>query len=344
MTKITDFQGHAVPSRMRALVLEEYNGRPRVIEKAVPRPMAGEVLIRVAATPVNPSDWAFINGWYGSPKPLPVVPGLEGSGVVVASGSGLMPRWLRGKRVACAAAPDRDGMWSEYVVTRASFCVPLRKAVDMQDAATMLVNPFSAWALLDMARRNKQVAIANTAAASAIGRMILRLSHSLGIQVVCIVRRSDQRRLLQEMGAVHVLDSTADHFEIEMQELFERTGVGIAFDAVSGEMTGRLLNALPDHGQVVVYGGLSETAIKVNPAEFVFKHKRVEGFWLPRWASRQNALTILRVSRYIQQRLNSEFETHIRSQTGLDGAVEAIGAYMDAMTSGKVLIIPSGSP
>ena len=104
MANLADPQDHAVPTRMRALVLEEYDGRPQVIERAVPRPKAGEVLVRIAATPINPSDWAFLNGWYGIPKPLPVVPGFEGSGIVVASGSGLMPRWLRGRRVALISA------------------------------------------------------------------------------------------------------------------------------------------------------------------------------------------------------------------------------------------------
>src|SRR5262245_27971629 len=137
-----------LPATMRAVQLRDYDGKPgslTVAEISLPRPGPGEVLVRVSASPVNPSDLMFITGRYGFKKPLPATPGLEGSGTVVEAGSGLMARFMKGRRVACAAADPKTsgGMWAEYIVTAAQFCVPLRKNVDMEQGATMLVNPLT---------------------------------------------------------------------------------------------------------------------------------------------------------------------------------------------------------
>src|SRR5215510_6806649 len=120
----------AIPHSMRAVQLRAYDGKLEsiaVVEMPVPQPGPGEVLIRVFASPINPSDLMFIRGLYGFKKPFPAVPGFEGSGTVVEAGTGLMPRFLTGRRVACATADPKvkGGMWAEYVVTLAQFCIPL---------------------------------------------------------------------------------------------------------------------------------------------------------------------------------------------------------------------------
>src|ERR1700730_11624269 len=101
-----------LPASMRAAQLRAYDGKPEsiaVVNVPVPRPGAGEVLVRVHASPVNPSDDMFIRGLYAFKKPLPTVPGFEGSGTVVA-GDGVMAQLLKGRRVACsAAAPNIAG-------------------------------------------------------------------------------------------------------------------------------------------------------------------------------------------------------------------------------------------
>ncbi|MFZ1999575.1 MAG: alcohol dehydrogenase catalytic domain-containing protein, partial [Candidatus Sulfotelmatobacter sp.] len=147
----------SIPATMRAVQLRAYDGNPEsvaVVEVPMPRPGPGQVLIRVAASPINPSDLMFIRGLYGFKKPLPATPGFEGSGTVVEAGSGMMPRFLKGRRVACTAADPNiaGGMWAEYLVTSAQLCVPLSKHVDMEQGATMLVNPLTAWALMQAAR------------------------------------------------------------------------------------------------------------------------------------------------------------------------------------------------
>ena len=171
---------------MQALELHSYEGWRtglRLVEKPVPRPGAGQVLVRMAAAPVNPADFAFMKGQYGVRKPLPTVPGLEGSGLVVAAGGGLAARFLVGRRVACVAPDHSDGTWAEYLVASPHRCMPLRRGVSLEQGATALVNPLSAWAMLDLARRGGHRTVVQTAAAGALGRMLLRLCRRFGLTI-----------------------------------------------------------------------------------------------------------------------------------------------------------------
>jgi NADPH2:quinone reductase len=214
----------SLPATMRAVQLRDYAGKPgsfAVAEVPVPRPGPGEVLVKVFASPVNPSDLMFLTGNYGFKKPLPATPGFEGSGTVVEAGSGLMARFMNGRRVACAAADPKStgGMWAEYLVISAQFCVPLSKRVEMEQGATMLVNPLTAWALVHEARRGEHRAAVQTAAASALGKMVIRLGQKFGLPVVNVVRRVEQMELLRGMGAKHVLNSSDPGFDDELPRL-----------------------------------------------------------------------------------------------------------------------------
>src|SRR4051812_45077417 len=114
-----------IPATMRALELHAEDGRPeslKLVNKPVPTPGPGEVLIKVAAAPINPSDQMFLKGMYGTRKKLPVVPGFEASGTVVAAGSGVVPRFYAGRRVAFVGG-EGDGTWSEYAVSSAMTCI-----------------------------------------------------------------------------------------------------------------------------------------------------------------------------------------------------------------------------
>jgi NADPH:quinone reductase-like Zn-dependent oxidoreductase len=132
-----------IPDKMDALQLRVYEGVAALTlaQKAVPRPGRGQVLVRMVAAPVNPSDLSFLEGHYGVTKRLPVVPGFEGSGTVVAAGPGLFGRLLLGRRVACAAHPREDGSWAGYMRTRATMCAPLLKEVSLEQGATPAIKP-----------------------------------------------------------------------------------------------------------------------------------------------------------------------------------------------------------
>ncbi|HEV2762094.1 MAG TPA: zinc-binding dehydrogenase, partial [Pyrinomonadaceae bacterium] len=337
-----DVSDKTIPAKMRALELRDYEGQPEsvaVVEKEVPQPRAGEVLVRVAASPVNPSDLAFLKGVYGLKKRLPVVPGFEGAGEVVASGGGLLARFLNGRRVACAAAADADGTWAEYMRTDAKLCIPLRKEVETEQAAAMIVNPFTAWALLEKAEGRGGVV--QSAAASALGRMINKLALSRGVELVNVVRRDEQAELLRSEGARHVLNSNAEDFDERLRDLCKRLDVGLALDAVAGELTGKLLGALRKGGKAVVYGALSFEACHADPRALIFEGKTVEGFWLTEWLREQGTLQLLRTASRVQKMLGGELKTEVRARLPLEEAARGIAEYAENMTGGKILLVPS---
>jgi len=124
-----------VPEQMTAVVLDSYSGVEalRVEQRPVPEPGKDELLVKVAASPINPSDLATLEGEYGFNNPPPIVPGGEGSGTVVAVGPGPMGRYFLGKRVACLSQGEGSGMWAEYVVTSAKGgALPLAKSVSLE--------------------------------------------------------------------------------------------------------------------------------------------------------------------------------------------------------------------
>jgi NADPH:quinone reductase-like Zn-dependent oxidoreductase len=332
---------------MRAVQLRDYEGKPgslSVSQVPVPKPGPGEVLVKVFASPVNPSDLMFITGNYGFKKPLPATPGFEGSGTVVDTGSGMMARFMKGRRVACAAADAKStgGTWAEYIVTSAQFCIPLGKNVEMEHAATMLVNPLTAWAMVDEARRGGHRAAVQTAAASALGRMVVRLGQRFRLPVVNVVRRAEQVALLRGMGAEYVLDSSEPGFDDELRKVCHKLSASISFDAVAGEMSGRVLRAQPQGSRMLVYGALSLKAVEIDPGSLIFEGKRLEGFWLSAWLRHRNLLSQLRVASQVQSMLAGDLKTEIRARLPLEKAGEGLAQYASDMTAGKVLLVPGG--
>lgn len=254
----------------------------------------------------------------------------------------MMAHFLKGKRVACHAA-DRSivgGTWAEYLVTPAHACVPLRKEVDTEQGATMLVNPLTAWALVDEARREGHSAIVQTAAASALGRMVVRLAAKAGIQVINIVRRTEQADLLRAMGAEHVMNSSDAEFDAKLRELCKQLNASLGLDAVAGEMTARVLRAQPKGSRMLVYGALSLSPSQIDPGSLVFEGKRVEGFWLSQWLRHKSMLGRFRMARKVQRMLANELKTEFQARFSLEEAPRALQQYATNMTAGKVLLVP----
>lgn len=328
---------------MRALELREYGAGAKnleLVQKPIPQPGPGEVLVRIAASPINPSDLAFVRGTYGTRKPLPVVPGIEASGTVVAAGKGLYPRFLIGKRVACAAG-EGDGAWAEYMVTRARQCMPLPGTVSLEQGAMTIVNPLTAWALLEIARKEGHRGVVQTAAASALGRMILRLGMRRRTPVIHIVRRPAQVELLRALGAGAdmVLDSSEPNFEDRLRAAAHRWHATIAFDAIAGAMTGQILRAMPKRSKVIVYGGLSQEACRVDARQFIFEHKRIEGFWLSQ-PVRLSTIDLFRGLAAVRSGLAEDFQSEVHLRLPLEAAAQGLEQYAAHMTEGKVLLMP----
>jgi NADPH:quinone reductase-like Zn-dependent oxidoreductase len=292
----------------------------------------------MAASPINPSDLASLQGLYGVKKPLPMVPGIEGCGTVVATGPGLLARRLLGKRVACAAGAG-DGSWAEYMVAPATQCSPLPASVSDEQGAMRIVNPYTAWAHLSITRQAGARAIVQTAAASALGQMVNKLARLRGVTVINIVRRDAQVETLRSLGAKFVLNSNAPDFDSQLRDRCRQLGARLAFDAVAGAMTTRLLAALPPEGRVIVYGGLAGEHITINPGDLIFNQRRVEGFYLSRWVAKQNPLALLAMQRQLYQ-LGDLTHAAIQLRAPLEEAQRALTIYQTNMSAGKVLLTP----
>lgn len=325
---------------MKAIELTSYDGVSglRLVEKPVPTPGRDEVLVKVATASINPSDLMFIIGRYGFTKELPVVGGFEGSGTVIATGDTLMARYMKGRRVAFAVQESGDGTWAEYAVTKPTLCVPLIKGVTLEQGASLLVNPLTAWALIDIAKKGKHKAFVQNASAGALGRMITRLGDKMGLTSINIVRRQGQVDLLKSEGVKHVLNSSDPDFDQQLKSLAKALNARIAFDPVAGEMTGRVLHNLPTYSTIHVYGALSESASIVDPGQLIFGDKQIKGFWLATWLSRQGLINQLRTSTKVQRVLGSELKTTVQARYSLEDGIKGIEQYANNMTDGKVLL------
>jgi NADPH:quinone reductase-like Zn-dependent oxidoreductase len=289
--KETKMSEKEIPDQMTAVVLDSYTGVEalRVEQRPVPKPGKDEVLVKVAASPINPSDLATLDGEYGFKNPPPIVPGGEGSGTVVAVGPGPMGRYFLGKRVACLSQGKGSGMWADYVVTSAKGgALPLNDSVSLEQGAMSMINPLTASAFLEIAKEGEHKAIVFTAAASALGQMVNRLFQSEGVQVINVVRRDAQVELLKEQGATIVLNSSETDFDQQLHDACHQADAHLAFDAVAGSMTLQLLDALPEHSKVTVYSCLSYEAAQAGADHLIFEDKAVDGFWMGPWINNMN--------------------------------------------------------
>jgi NADPH:quinone reductase-like Zn-dependent oxidoreductase len=327
---------------MQAAVLHAYDGTSeslRIETRPVPKPERGQVLVKMVAAPINPSDLMFLKGLYGVLKPLPVVPGWEGMGRVVATGDDWLSRQLLGKRVACAAPNKHDGTWAKYMLTSAMRCVPLSDAVSDEQGAMLIVNPLTAWALMDIARKDGARAFVQTAAASAVGRMLVRLSQHFGVEGVHIVRRDEQAELLRSMGATHVLNSETPDFDERLREVCHHLNATVAFEAVSGMLAARVLKAMPDGSRLILYGALSESPLMADPRDLIFQCKRIEGFWLADWLGGRSAIGQLRIGKQIQKALGDLLHSEVAARYPLNEVHRALADYQASMTAGKRLLV-----
>ena len=328
------------PDTMRALVLNQFDGKPETQEMPVQTPGKGEILVKMDSSPINPSDWSFIRGLYSSMKTLPVIPGFEGSGVVVATGNDYFSKRLLGKNVSCFAPQDGNGTWAEYMLTRFDLAVPLGKKIDLEHASMLLVNPLSVVAMTELTKKRGIKAIANTAGASALGQILNKMCLEKNIVLVNIVRRQEQVDLLKNQGAKYIVNSGSQNYKKELAEVFKKLNVMIAFDAISGHMPLDLLEALPRGGEVIVYGALSEEALSADPGRFIFEQKRISGFWLSEWVTHQNIFKLLSMFGKIQKFITEKHHTNISNRVSLERTGEVLATYNENMTAGKVLVKP----
>jgi NADPH:quinone reductase len=332
---------NSIPVRMKAVFLERAGGQLIAKETEVPEPGKGEVLVKIAAAPVNPSDLAKIRNAGKSFDSAAFIPGLEGSGRVVAAGKGLLPRLWMGKRVACSSHYTTSGTWAEYMVTGAGMCFPLNSKVTDEQGSMSLVNPLTAIEFIEVAKQNKHKAIINNAAASALGRMVELLGRKNGIPVINIVRSRRNADLLRSQGSKYVLDSSETSFVTELESLAKKFNATLLFDSVLSGQLDLMMGALPSGSSVIIYGNLTQTPfININPRGFIDNDIRLSGFFLGARTKEngivKNMLNLIRVGKL----MSSDMKISIAGRYPLESAQLAVDTYINNMSAGKVLLIP----
>lgn len=311
----------------------------QLVRRNFPRLKENEVLLRVHASPINPSDRLFCQGLYAAPAKDKIVPGFEGSGTVVQTGKKFVARRLKGKRVA-GAVQGQDGFWAEYVVVPAERCLVLNPKISEDAASCAFVNPLTAIALLEPLRKKKFSALVQTAAASQLGRMIEKACRKYKIPAVHVVHRPDLKEALMIEGFSHVLDSTDKNFEEDLKRISHQLNARYAIDAVGGKMTGVLAKNLPESSQVVVYGVLSGQKCEIEPSELIFRNVSICGFWLSHWLKDKNPFELIRVFSNLKKSLVNENATTVARRIKLDQVPQEIQSPASSSSFGKILVVP----
>lgn len=255
--------------QLRSLVTSDGTLELSLHEVPVPAPGANEVLVRVEASPINPSDLGLLVASAdmstatvaGTPqRPVVTVPiteaalkalsarldqslpvGNEGAGTVVAAGSSDAAQALVGKTVAIAGG----AMYSQYRAIDASACLVLPDGATARDGASSFVNPMTALGMTETMRREGHSALVHTAAASNLGQMLVKLCQKDGIPLVNIIRKPEQEELLRKLGATYVLNSQSPTFATDLVAALTATSATLAFDATGGgTLASRILNAM----------------------------------------------------------------------------------------------------
>jgi NADPH2:quinone reductase len=255
--------------QLRSLVKPEGVLEISLVDEPVPTPGEDEVVVRVLATPINPSDIGLLfgagdiatataSGTATHPVVMLQIPaaamkamagrlgqampvGNEGAGTVVAAGASAAAQALLGKTVAVLAG----AMYSQYRCVPAAQCLPLPVGATAADGASCFVNPLTALGMTETMRREGHQALVHTAAASNLGQMLNRICLKDGIGLVNIVRKPEQAAMLKAQGAQHVCVSSVPTFMEDLTQALVATGATVAFDATGGgKLAGQILTAM----------------------------------------------------------------------------------------------------
>jgi NADPH:quinone reductase len=329
---------------MKAAIFDRFGVPEEVLqvrETAAPEPGRGEVRVRMIASPINPSDLLVVRGEYGRLPTLPATPGFEGVGVVDKSGGGLIALFRGfkpGKRVAVISAGG--GAWAQFAVVPARQLVPLPDTIPDDQAAAFFVNPASAVAMTRLVLKVPPGEwMLQTAAGSALGRMVIRLGKHFGFRTINVVRRREQAEMLQHAGADAVICTADESIPDRVRTLTEGRGVKYAIDAVGGETGAAVIQALGAGGRLLVYGTLSREPIAIDPRLLMMGAKSVEGFWLSEWVHHQRPLKMLRLFGTIRELMGAGVLTsEVGATFPLDDIRKAVTEAAQPGRQGKVLL------
>ncbi|WP_286235588.1 zinc-binding dehydrogenase [Thalassotalea sediminis] len=320
--------------------------RIALTEKPMPTIKPGQVLVKMLASPVNPSDLVHLLGKYGLAAEDGAYVGFEGCGVVVKANAGLYGKYLVGKRVALSAQPGCDGVWAQYAVTKANYCLPVDKNIADEQAATLIVNPCTSVCLVERAITLGARALVINAAASQVGKGVIRYAKSVGIRVIATVRSQHNVDVLTQLGADVVLLTTSDSYQNDLKEACKKLNASVLLDAVAAEDTPMVLKAMPKGSTAIVYGRLTETHDPIgglfSVSDVIFRDIKIEGFWLANYIGNASPLKVLRLSKKVQKLfLQGVFHTDIFKVTDFEHFAPALDHYANHKSDGKVILRPN---
>jgi NADPH:quinone reductase-like Zn-dependent oxidoreductase len=302
-------------------------------EVEIPKAGPKEVLIKVTARNINPSDIMFVRGMYGIIPKLPSSAGFEAVGIIEEEDE--VGTFKKGTKVIFTAI----GTWKEYVAVPAHLLIPVPSGMSDEVACQAFVNPLTAYGMIETSGLQAGDWLLVTAGASAFGKLAIQMASQKGIKIACTVRRDDQKAMLQELGADVVVNTENEKLP---KVIAEHTGEGVhvVFDAVGGLLGARALSCLRTNGKMFVFGLLSLENIPLNSGLLIFKNLKVEGFWLSTWMESLSAASRQMVFKTIFTHLLSEkVKVDIEATYPLESFQEAIKAYEKEGRNGKIILV-----
>ena len=348
-------------------------------EQPMPIPGENEVLIRIEATPINPSDHGVMFGWASMASAIssgsgadtvlsaPVseqgmavmkarigqslAVGNEGAGTVVATGTSELAKSLDGKVVAAMGG----GMYGQYRCVDASVCLPLLEGHTAKDGASSFVNPLTALCMIETMNLEGHTALVHTAAASNLGQMLNRICLDGGIDLVNIVRKDEQETLLREMGAKYVVNSSKDSFMADLTDAIHATGATLAFDATGGgTLASTILSAMEaaaarTPGAYSIYGSVKHKQVYLyggldtSPTTLNRGYGMawgVGGWLLPNFLARVGQEVGNRLRTRVATEMKTTFASHYTNEISLAEALDAdIVAQYNSKSTGKKFLV-----
>lgn len=348
--------------QMLSTVTEAGELRMELAEKEIPTPTSSQVLVKIEATPINPSDQGVMFGFsdmskakssgsgattaltapvpdYGMKamkarvgQALPV--GNEGAGTVVATGDSDLAKSLAGKIVAVMGG----GMYAEYRCVEAAACLPLSEGQTAKDGASCFVNPLTALSMVEVMKMEGHSALVHTAAASNLGQMLNRICQADGVQLVNIVRKKEQAAILRDLGAKYVIDSSADSFMADLTDAIHATGATLAFDATGGGLlASNILTCMEaaaarTPGAYSVYGSIKHKQVYLygglDTSATVLNRGYgmawgVGGWLLPNFLAKAGNEVATRLRTRVAKELKTTFASHYTNEISLSEALQA---------------------
>ncbi|MBB1469673.1 zinc-binding dehydrogenase [Pseudoalteromonas sp. SG41-5] len=347
----------------------------------MPQPGADEVVIRIEATPLNPSDLGVLfsaadmssakqtgteqNPVITADVPAQFMPSLktrvgkatpvgnEGAGTVVAAGSSPAAQALMGKTVAVIGG----GTYRKFICANVQSCLELKEGTTAKEGASAFVNPLTALAMVETMRTEGHKAIIHAAAASNLGQILNRICIADGVDLINIVRKPEQEKLLRDMGAKYVVNSSNDTFLADLTAAIIETGATIAFDPIGGgQLTSDILNCMEvaatrditeysvygsdTFKQVYIYGALNRGPITLN-RNFGFAWG-VNGFLLFNALGKLGTNMVIAMRKRIADEITTTFASNYTHEVSLPEALQlqSIEAYSKHATGEKYLIKP----